>query len=124
MISGTGIDIVEVDRIRHSVEKSSQFKLKVFSQAEIDYCEKGGSGFQSYAGRFAAKEAFFKALGTGWAGKMAFHEVCVMNDPEVKPFIELSGEALKVMNSQNLQKVHLSISHSKNYATAVVIIEK
>jgi holo-[acyl-carrier protein] synthase len=123
MISGTGIDIVEVERIQRSIVKSENFKKLVFSPEEINYCENEGSGFQSYAGRFAAKEAFFKALGTGWSGDLAFHEVSVLNDKNGKPFIKLFGETLKIMDKRSPTIVHVSISHSKHYATAVVIIE-
>ena len=124
MIVGTGIDIVEVDRIKKSLEKSSKFKSLVFAIEEVSYCETEGSGYESYAGRFAAKEAFFKALGTGWRDKLAFYEVCVINDQFGKPIINLVGETRKVMDNRKDQVIHLSISHSKNYATAIVIIEQ
>lgn len=123
MIKGTGIDIVEVDRIKRSLEKNDGFKKKVFSQQEIDYCEGRGNKFESYAGKFAAKEAFFKALGTGWSGKMNFYEVVVQNDVQGKPEIILKGEALKHLK-HNPAALHVSVSHTKNYATALVIIEE
>ncbi|WP_224995961.1 holo-ACP synthase [Cesiribacter sp. SM1] len=124
MISGTGIDIVEVDRIRESIEKNERFKTLVFSTDEILYCEKQATAYQSYAARFAAKEALFKALGTGWRGKLAFNEVSVVNDQWGKPYIHLTGDTLKTVEALGSTNIHISISHAKAYATAVVIIEK
>ena len=124
MISGTGIDIVEVERIRESIEKNERFKSLVFSALEIQYCEKQGHPYQSYAARFAAKEAFFKALGSGWRGKMAFNEVSVTNDQWGKPSIRLSGEAAERVEAQGNTLIHVTLSHTKAYATAMVIIEK
>lgn len=124
MISGTGIDLVEISRIRRSIEKSNAFALRVFSEEEITYCQSRGLPFESFAGRFAAKEAFFKALGTGWRGEMAFTEVVVENDSWGKPHMRLSGEVERVFREMDLQTIHVSISHSEHYATAVVIIEK
>ena len=124
MVSGTGIDIVEVDRIKRSVEKGDRFKTLVFSSREINYCENNGSGFESYAGRFAAKEAFFKALGTGWGEGMAFYEVEILNDHLGKPLINLSGATKQLVEKRKVRKIHVSISHAKHFATAMVIIEE
>lgn len=123
MIKGTGIDIVEVDRIKRALEKGGRFKEFVFAAEEIEYCETKGSRFESYAGRFAAKEAFFKALGTGWQDNTAFYEVVICNDALGKPFIKLAGETKKVIEKPGT-KIHLSISHTKSYATAIVVIEE
>lgn len=123
MISGTGIDIVEVERIRTSIEKNVRFKSLVFSADEIAYCEQQGSPYENFAGRFAAKEAFFKALGTGWRGNMAFHEVSILNDELGKPAIRLYGKTqAEVAERGNLQ-LHVSISHTTAYATAMVVVE-
>ncbi len=124
MISGIGTDIVEVDRIRKSLEKNESFKTLVFAETEIVYCEQQGNGYQSFAGRFAAKEAFFKALGTGWRGNLAFHEVVVVNDVWGKPTITLLGETKKAVQQQGPLQLHVSISHTVTYATAMVIIER
>ncbi|MGK7389894.1 MAG: holo-ACP synthase [Candidatus Cyclobacteriaceae bacterium M2_1C_046] len=123
MIKGTGIDIVEVDRIKRSLEKNDGFSKAVFSKQEIEYCESRGNKFESYAGKFAAKEAFFKALGTGWSGKMNFYEVIVLNNALGKPEIRLEGEALNFFKN-NPAALHVSVSHTKNYATAIVILEE
>lgn len=124
MIKGIGTDIVEVERIRKSLEKNTSFRSLVFAEEEVAYCGKQGSGYQSYAGRFAAKEAFFKALGTGWRGNMAFHEVVVVNDAQGKPSLKIKGETRKFLEAQGAYTLHISISHTAAYATATVIIEK
>lgn len=121
MILGTGTDIIEVERVRKAIEKEA-LKKKVFSKREIEYCEKDKS-CQSYAARGAAKEAFFKALGTGWRDKMNIYEVEILNDELGKPFIELSGETLKVFEQKGGGQIHVSLSHIKETAIAFVIIE-
>lgn len=123
MIKGVGTDIVEVARIRRSIEKNIGFRTLVFAEEEIDYCSQQGRKYQSYAARFAAKEAFFKALGTGWRGNMAFHEVVVVNDAQGKPSLQLKGETRKYLEVQGAYILHISISHTAAYATATVIIE-
>ena len=96
MIIGIGTDIVAVVRIAKSIEKSA-FKEKVFSKTEITYCESKKNKAESYAARFAAKEAFFKALGTGWRGGMAFNEVEIKNDKLGKPILNITGKTAKII---------------------------
>jgi holo-[acyl-carrier protein] synthase len=122
MIAGIGTDIIQIERIRRAIEKEA-LKLKVFSEREIAYCDKDKSG-ESYAARAAGKEAFFKALGTGWRDKMGISEVEILNDELGKPFIELSGETLKVFERQGGGRIHISLSHTKENAVAFVIIEQ
>ncbi len=121
MILGTGTDIIEVERVRKAVENIS-LKEKAFSRREIEYCELDKS-CQSFAARAAGKEAFFKALGTGWRDKMNVNEVEILNDDLGKPFIELSGETLKVFEQKGGGQIHISLSHIKETAVAFVIIE-
>ncbi|WPP48777.1 holo-ACP synthase [Catalinimonas niigatensis] len=123
MIIGTGIDIVEVARIRKSMEKNDGFAKLVFDPEELAYCKKQAASFQSFAGRFAAKEAFFKALGSGWSGDLAFHEVCIFNDALGKPYIQLKGATQQALKDKENCSFHLSISHTEHYATAFVILE-
>lgn len=124
MISGIGIDIVEVERIERSIKKNDGFKTLVFSLREIAYCENTGSNILSYAGKFAAKEAFLKAMGTGLRDDMAFNEIEIENDSLGKPSIRLLGKTLSTCKLSDSINVHVSVSHSKAYATAVVIIEE
>ena len=123
MIIGIGTDIVELARVKRSLEKE-EFKVLVYSKEEMEYCEQQGKSVASYAGRFAAKEAFFKALGTGWVGEMKFSEVAIVNDEAGKPSYHLKGEAAKTAKEIGCNSIHVSISHSENFATAVAIIEK
>jgi holo-[acyl-carrier protein] synthase len=125
MIKGTGIDIVEVARIAQSLSRGDNFRKLVFSEEEIAYCEQQGRrGHESYAGRFAAKEAFLKALGTGWRGELQFHEVTFINDEMGKPYLVLKGKSKAALKAYNDCRIHVSISHTPHYATAMVIIEE
>ena len=122
MIIGIGTDIAEVPRIAKSIEKDS-FKERVFSKTEIAYCETKTNKEENYAARFAAKEAFFKALGTGWRGGMAFNEVEVVNDELGKPFILLLGATAEIIKEKNIRIIHVSLSHIKDVAMATVVLE-
>ena len=122
MIIGLGTDIAEVARIAKSIENIA-FKEKVFSKTEIAYCETKTNKAENYAARFAAKEAFFKALGTGWRGAMAFNDVEVENDVLGKPTINLLREAGKVLEERKIKTIHISLSHTKEMAMATVILE-
>jgi holo-[acyl-carrier protein] synthase len=122
MIIGIGTDIAEIDRIRKSVEKEA-FKTRVFSAAEIAYCESKANSAESFAARFAAKEAFFKAVGTGWRGGMAFNEVEVLNDELGKPTLNIIGETANIVKEKNIRVIHVSLSHVKDVAMATVVLE-
>ena len=121
MILGIGTDIIEVERVKNAVEKPG-FKNKVFTGREIAYCDAGNSA-ERYAARGAAKEAFFKALGTGWRNEMEITNVEIVNDELGKPVIVLSGNVLEIFNRMGGKKVHVSLSHIKATAIAYVIIE-
>lgn len=124
MIVSTGIDIVEVYRISETLTRTPRFAERVYTAREREYCkERGAASAQSYAARFAAKEAFLKALGTGWRGKITWHDVEVVNSAEGKPSLVIAGEAEKRLTEIGGRFVHLSISHTAEYAVAQVIIE-
>lgn len=123
MIAGTGIDIAEPGRIATAIEKERGFRELVFSPGEITYCESKTNRNQHYAARFAAKEAFFKALGTGWKNNTAFSEVEVFNDAEGKPGIRLLGETARTLSHISASKIFVSLSHVASLATAIVVIE-
>ena len=124
MIFSTGIDIAEVYRIRETIARTPRFAERVFTQAERDYCEsKGVAAARSYAARFAAKEAFLKALKTGWRGKITWQDIEVVVDNEGAPSLNITGEALKIKNERGGARVHLSLSHTADHAVAQVIIE-
>ena len=124
MIKGLGTDIIEIARVKQKVDKPSGFLEKVYSVEEIVICEKkGGLKYQSYAGRFAAKEAFIKAVGVSWIDEFNLHEIEILNAESGKPFISLSGSIAEWAHEQKVTGIHVSISHSNDYATATVIIE-
>ena len=123
MVKGIGIDIIDVARIKKTTTKDNRFVEKVYTASEIGYCRSKYRPEEHFAARFAAKEAFFKALGTGWRGGMAWTDISVENDALGKPEIRLSGKALEYFKKKKFQGLHLSISHTKDYAVAAVVIE-
>lgn len=125
MIVSVGIDIVEVYRIRETVERTARFVERVFTEKERLYCEsKGAAAAQSYAARFAAKEAFLKALKTGWRGKITWHDMEILNDAQGVPTLEIKGEAKVLMENLGANKIHISLSHTSEHAVAQIILEK
>jgi holo-[acyl-carrier protein] synthase len=124
MIVSIGIDIVEVYRIRETLARTPRFGERVFTDRERAYCDaKGAAAAQSYAARFAAKEAFLKALGTGWRGKITWHDMEILNDDLGVPRFEANGEARRLLTEMNATRIHLSISHTTEHAVAQVILE-
>jgi len=123
-VAGVGIDMIEVERVQSSIAKEQGFRELVFSAGEIAYCESKANKYQHYAARFAAKEAFFKALGTGWLKDTAFNEIEISNDENGKPYLEPIGESAAVINRNGPLKISVSLTHLKTMASAVVIIEK
>ncbi len=124
MIFGTGTDIIEVGRIRTVMERDIGFREKIFTEGEIAYCESKKNKFQHYAARFCAKEALLKAIGTGWRFGIRFADIDVYHDEYGKPLIRLEGKAAELARSEKMTTIHVSLSHLKEYATAVVVIEK
>jgi holo-[acyl-carrier protein] synthase len=124
MIDGLGIDMVDVDRIAGKISKEAGFRELVFSPGEIGYCETKANKFEHYAARFAAKEAFFKALGTGWADGTAFSEVEITHNSSGRPDLNLLGKTRDTLAPLRIIKILVSLSHIKTMASAVVIIEK
>ena len=124
MIAGLGTDMIEVERVAIKIAKESGFRELVFSKKEIDYCEAKTNKFEHYAARFAAKEAFFKAIGTGWLDGTAFNEVQITNDEKGKPVLALLGKTAVTIAAMNLNSISVSLTHLKTIASAVVIIER
>jgi holo-[acyl-carrier protein] synthase len=124
LIFGTGIDIIEVDRVGKQVAENKGFREQIFTAREIKYCEARRSKAQNYAVRFAAKEAFFKALGTGWRCGLAWNEVEVINNRLGKPEMIVHGKVKKYTGKKKISGIHVSLSHINNFANAFVIIEK
>lgn len=124
MITGTGIDLVDVERIARSIKSDNGFREMVFSAHEIAYCEACANKFEHYAARLAAKEAFFKALGTGWLQNTAFNEVEIINLANGKPQLSFLGLTAATIGALGLINIQVSLTHIKTMASAVVIIEK
>ena len=124
MIYGVGIDMIEVERIRHSITKDAGFKAMVFSAGEVDYCELKKNKYEHYAARFAAKEAFFKALGTGWSEGTHFNEVEIIHNEQGKPQLLLTGVTEQTLTALGKLTISVSLSHLKTIATAIVVIEQ
>ncbi len=118
-VLGIGTDIIECLRIAKMIEKHGEvFLTRVFTPEEIDYCSGRKAANQHYAGRWAAKEAVLKALGTGWAHGIQWTDVEVVNQAGGKPLISLTGKALEISRDQGIDEMMISISHCRHYATA------
>ncbi len=125
MIAGTGVDIVEVSRMRDAILKwGDSFLKKIFTDREIIYSDSKRFSFQHYAARFAAKEAVVKAFGEPRKFPLKWTEIEVLNDDEGKPLIKFHDDALKLKKKKKIDDVIVSMSHSKNYAIANVIFLK
>ena len=123
MIYGVGTDLAEVERIAEKIGKEAGFRELVFSQTEITYCEAKRNKYEHYAARFAAKEAFFKAMGTGWRNGTAFNEIEITGDENGKPVISFLGNTAITMSELKLGSISVSLTHIKKMASAIVIIE-
>ncbi len=124
MIVGMGIDIAEVARVEAAIARHGErFLKRVFTEAEIRYCESKLNKFERYAGRFAAKEAAMKAIGTGWKRGVAWREFEVVREPSGRPSMRFSGVALGFAERLGVKRTSLSISHTAEQAIAQVILE-
>jgi holo-[acyl-carrier protein] synthase len=125
MILAIGIDVVEIDRIERAVERlGERFLDRVFTPAERQYCDKRGARFVHYAGRFAAKEAAMKALGTGWAEGVAWREVEILPSAGGPPTLALAGVAGARFDALGATRSFISISHTHAVAVAQAIFER
>ncbi|HEX5481207.1 MAG TPA: holo-ACP synthase [Terriglobia bacterium] len=124
MIVGTGIDIAETQRIEESLERyGERFRDRIYTPDEIAYCERFKNKSERYAARFAAKEAAFKALGTGWRGGIRWQDVEVTHQPGGKPELELRGRAQEAARGLGVARTAVSLSHANHYVVAQVIFE-
>ena len=124
MIIGTGVDIIEVARIKRLLEKHSpRFEEKIFTADEILYCRSRAEPGIHFAARFAVKEAVMKCLGTGMDQGIAFREIEVVNEDTGRPAIRMHGKGKELFSRLKIESIHISISHEKNYAIAQAIAE-
>lgn len=125
MIYGIGIDLVENNRIEKIIQKwGEKFLFRVFSTREIAYCGSHAQAAIHYGARFAVKESFLKAIGTGLGRGVKLLEIEVVNEESGQPKLILSGGAKEYLDKAGIEKIHLSITHTKNYASAMVLLEK
>lgn len=124
MIAGTGIDMVDVVRIAEKLAKENGFREKVFSAQEISFCESNANKAEHYAGHFAAKEAFLKAIGRGLLLDLDLTTIEVQHETSGKPFLKLTGAFDSFMKEHQNVAIHLSITHTSFMACAMVILEK
>lgn len=124
MIVGTGVDLVETERIRQALERyGERFFKRLYTPGEIAYCERFKNKAERYAARFAAKEAAFKALGTGWREGVRWVDVEVTHEPSGKPILTLTGRAEQLARQLGVTRAQVSISHADRYSVAQVILE-
>jgi holo-[acyl-carrier protein] synthase len=124
VIVGLGIDIAEVARVKAAIERHGEtFLRRVYTAKEQEYCERFKNKYERYAGRFAAKEAAMKALGTGWSRGVRWVDVEVVREKGGRPTMKLAGEAAKVADRLNVKNIVLSITHTADQAFAQVIFE-
>jgi len=124
MIVGIGIDMIEVDRVQAKIDRNDAFRNSVFSKEEIDWCEKQANKGENYAARFAAKEAFLKATGRGLLLGIELSNIEIVNDAAGKPSLRLNGVFREEAQKCNWNRIHVTLSHLKATACAVVIIEQ
>lgn len=124
LIIGIGVDIIEAERVKRLIERfANRFGEKIFTPREVAYCRRFRDSGRCYAARFAAKEAVFKALGTGLTQGVKWREVEVVNFPGGSPEVFLSGRTAALAKERGVQKVLLSLSHGKSEAIAFVLLE-
>jgi holo-[acyl-carrier protein] synthase len=124
MIIGLGVDFTEVDRIQAAIDRHGRaFLQRVFTPLEIAYCEKYRNQAERFAGRFAAKEAAMKALGTGWSHGVRWVDIEVLRELSGKPTLSLSGASREIADRLGVKNMALTITHSGNTALALVIFE-
>jgi holo-[acyl-carrier protein] synthase len=124
LVFGIGTDIIEIGRVDEKLRRTAGLKKRVFTPREIAYCESKARSAQHYAARFAAKEAFLKAIGTGWRNGFRFVDIEILNNEQGKPELFLQGKVKIFCEENGITGLHVSLSHIKDVAKAVVVLEK
>jgi holo-[acyl-carrier protein] synthase len=124
-IVGIGLDLVKIERIRALAERwQERFLERLYTEAERRYCFDRASPYASLAGRFAAKEAVLKAIGTGWSAGISWQDIQVLNDGSGKPVAHVQGRAGALLQEAGVTDIHISLSHDADYAIAQVVLTK
>ena len=121
MPTGIGIDLIKVSKVQRLCEHNKHLE-KIFTLAEIEYCQKRRHQFQHFAARFAVKEAVFKALGTGWDGEIKWTDIEVVRGGMGRPKIDLHGKAKEMIERMQIRDILVSLAHCSDYAIAQVIL--
>ena len=117
-----GIDLVDFNRIKNMAERHGpRFLNRVFTPGELQYAQANKNYIEKLAGRFAAKEAVLKLIGTGWRGKIAWTEIEIINDALGRPEVTLTGEVKKIADDLNCEQITLSITHTADFAIASAV---
>lgn len=122
-VIGIGIDLIEVARVEQAVKRTRAFARRIFDERELKLSDRGRLRFEELAGRFAVKEAMLKAIKTGWRRGATFQDVIVLNEKSGAPYVELRGRTAEIAAGLGVKRIHVSISHTKELAVAVVILE-
>src|SRR3954469_1713329 len=123
-VVGIGVDLVEVARIQHSLERfGERFLHRVFTEAEIEYCKSMPHPARHFAARFAAKEAVSKAFGTGIGKSMGWKDIDVRRKESGEPYVVLEGGAKKLAEERGVSKVSITLSHTEHHAMAMIVVE-
>ncbi|NLX12109.1 MAG: holo-ACP synthase [Phycisphaerales bacterium] len=119
-IIGQGIDLIECQRIREIWQRhGDRFTERLLTEAELAYVRRHRDAVPRLAGRFAAKEAILKVLGTGWRGRIAWQDMEILNDDYGRPFVKLTGECQRIAEQHGITEILISITHTENYAASV-----
>ena len=125
LITGIGVDIVEIYRIKQAAKKwSNKFLKRIFTDRELKYAKDRSIPYQHLAARFAAKEAILKAIGDNTIHRIEWTNVEILNDTNGKPIVNLSGQAKKIKQGKNISDIIISMSHTRTYAVANAIVIK
>jgi holo-[acyl-carrier protein] synthase len=124
LIFGIGTDIIEVHRVEEKLSRTSGLKAKIFTAREVEYCESKRRPGLHYAARFSAKEAFLKAMGTGWSGGHAFTDIEIVDNAMGKPELFVYGKVKDFCEANRIAGMEVSLSHIKDLAQAVVVLER
>ena len=123
MVIGIGIDIIEIDRIKESLDEyGDQFLHKIYTESEIKYCLSKKDKYQHLAARFAAKEAIYKAISSNWQSELSWQDMEIINAPNGMPEVKFKGNLEKFLS--NDKELKISMSHSRDYVTCVAIVYK
>ena len=124
MIIGIGTDLIEVKRISDAINRHGErFLKRILTSLEIEYCSSRKASPLHYAGRVAAKEAAFKAMGKGWGGDISWNEIEIYNEPSGAPHLNFYGKALALVTEKKMSTAYVTITHIEEFAAAAVVLE-